>query len=41
MGFAEKKIELYKIVAEAFEETTAKLINFYEKPAPTKLSVYK
>ncbi len=30
MGFAEKKIELYKIVAEAVEETTAKLINFYE-----------
>ncbi len=28
MGFAEKKIELYKIVAEADEETTAKLINF-------------
>ncbi len=30
MGLAEKTIELYKIVAEADEETTAKLISFYE-----------
>ncbi len=28
MDFAEKKLELYKIVTEADEETTAKLISF-------------
>ena len=28
MGFAEKKVELFQIVAEADEETTGKLIEF-------------
>ena len=28
MDFAEKKLELYKIVTDADEETTAKLISF-------------
>lgn len=38
MGFAEKKLELYKIVTEADEETTAKLIDFAQKLNQSKYS---
>jgi len=31
MGFAEKKVELFQIVAEADEETTGELIEFAEQ----------
>lgn len=31
MGFAEKKVELLKIVADADEDLTAKLIDFAQK----------
>lgn len=38
MNFAEKKVELFQIVADADEELTGKLIEFARQLAPAKSS---
>lgn len=47
MGFAEKKLELFRIVADADEELTGKLIEFaislqkFPEPSPEEVAFYE